>query len=331
MVTIKDIARECGVSAATVSRALNGIDTISSARALSIRETAREMGYAPNAVARALKTNRSWMIGVAFEEHMNHSYFSGLIEAIREKAESEGYDLVFLSRTKEGAGLDYPDRAVSRKMDGVIIIHADFAEEGIQKLLSGSIPVVCIDDDTLACHALMSDYRLGTAQLVQAAYDKGHRHIALIHGQIGNSTNARIRGFREQMDKLGLHFGESDISEAAFRDGKAVAAQILRLLETPDKPTCFLLPDDASAIDALQILARKGLHAPRDFSCMGYDGIPLAEKVYPTLATYRQNVQRMAQEIVDIIQRSVGEGEKHAREVQWIEGEVLLGETLGNV
>ena len=103
MITLKDIASVCGVSVATVSRALNGSGDISPAQVERIRRTAAQMGYLPNAAARALKTNRSFMLGILYEDRMDHEYFSLVIEGIRRRAEERGFDLAFLSHnTKDG-------------------------------------------------------------------------------------------------------------------------------------------------------------------------------------------------------------------------------------
>ena len=96
MVRLKDIAEVCGVSVATVSRALNGLTSESKERTAFICQTARDMGYYPNAAARTLKTSRSSNLGILYEDQMNHEYFSSLIDELRQEADRKGYDLTFL-------------------------------------------------------------------------------------------------------------------------------------------------------------------------------------------------------------------------------------------
>ena len=102
MVTIKDISKQCGVSPATVSKALNGYGDISSETAEMIRRTAQEMHYMPNAAARQLKTNMSHNIGVLFVDDtmsgLTHEYFSAILNSAKEEAERLGYDITFISR-----------------------------------------------------------------------------------------------------------------------------------------------------------------------------------------------------------------------------------------
>ena len=96
MVRLKDIAEACGVSVATVSRALNGLTNENKERTAFICQTAREMGYYPNVAARTLKTSRSNTIGVLYENVMTHEYFSSVLEALRRQADMRGYDLMMI-------------------------------------------------------------------------------------------------------------------------------------------------------------------------------------------------------------------------------------------
>ena len=98
MVRLKDIAEACGVSVATVSRALNGLTNEGRERTAFICQTAKDMGYYPNAAARTLKTSKSNNIGIIYEDMMTHVYFSSLFDALRREAERFGYDLTFLGR-----------------------------------------------------------------------------------------------------------------------------------------------------------------------------------------------------------------------------------------
>lgn len=105
MVSLKDIAKKCGVSTATVSKALNDQKDIGESTKARIRETAKEMGYFPNSAARALKTKRSYSLGVLFEEEagsgLKHEYFSSVLNGFKTQAESQGYDITFLNTSFE--------------------------------------------------------------------------------------------------------------------------------------------------------------------------------------------------------------------------------------
>ncbi len=329
MVTLKDVAARCGVSVSTVSRVMNGVDLISEERAEIIRQTAKEMGYLPNEVARTLKTNRSWVIGVLYELPFTHAYYSLVLEEFRARAEKAGFDILFLSRSNRNGKVDYSNQALSRYMDGIAIVYADFGEDGVGRLLNGRIPVVSLDDTERSCSAVMTDYRAATARMVREAYAKGHRRIAFLHGEIGVTTRCRMEGYAEGLREVGLPFKEKYQHLAPFGHPEIVAREIRKLLAREDRPGCFLLSDDYSARGALRLLAKEGLRAPRDFSCMGFDGIPYEGTDLPALTSWRQDVSGLAETMMNTLLRDIGNGELRPPECHMLPGDWVPGETLG--
>ena len=125
MVSMKDIAKKCGVSVATVSKALNGQKDIGESTRLRICAAAEEMGYMANSVARALKTNRSHNLGMLFVDErrsgLGHEYFSTILEGFKDEAESHGYDITFIN-SHVGDGSDaYVKHCRYRRLDGIVI------------------------------------------------------------------------------------------------------------------------------------------------------------------------------------------------------------------
>lgn len=329
MVTLKDVAARCGVSISTVSRVMNGVDLISAERAEFIRKTALEMGYLPNAVARTLKTNRSWVIGVLYELPFTHAYYSLVLEEFRARAEKAGFDVLFLSRTSRNGRVDYSDQALSRYMDGIAIVYADFGEEGVGRLLNGRIPVVSLDDSERSCSAVMTDYRKATARMVREAFAKGHRKIAFLHGEVGVTTRLRMEGYADGLREAGLPFQDRYQRLAPFGHPEIVAGEIREMLAWEDRPDCILLSDDYSARAALRLLEKDGIRAPRDFSCMGFDGIPYEGTDLPALTTWRQDISGLAGMMMDTLLADIGAGELSDPACHLLPGEWIPGETLG--
>ncbi|MGX8704817.1 MAG: LacI family DNA-binding transcriptional regulator, partial [bacterium] len=144
MVKLKDIADVCGVSVATVSRALNGLTNESKERTAFIRRTAQEMGYYPNVAAKTLKTSRSNNLGILYEDRMNHEYFSSLLDDIRRESNARGYDLMLIGSSEE-TERNYYEHVRKRNLDGVIVIQADFSSPDVIRLAGSDIPTVVID------------------------------------------------------------------------------------------------------------------------------------------------------------------------------------------
>ena len=186
MVSLKDIAKECQVSVATVSKALNDHADISEERKKMIREKAEEMGYRPNLFARTLKTNRSYNIGVLFTdaEHngLTHDYFAAVLDSFKVAAEARDYDLTFVNCGGSGGKrMTYLEHARYRGFDGIMIACVDFSEPEVLQLALSDIPVVTIDyifNDRLAG---VSDNAKGMEDLFTYIYQMGHRRIAYIH------------------------------------------------------------------------------------------------------------------------------------------------------
>ena len=146
MVSMKDISETCGVSIATVSKALNGRTDISTSTKERVLEVAKKMGYVPNSSARALKTNRTYNIGVLFADEarsgLTHSYFSPVLDSFRQGVEEKGYDITFLGRHVGKSELSYSEHSKYRGVDGVIVACVDFEAEEVKELLQSGIPVV---------------------------------------------------------------------------------------------------------------------------------------------------------------------------------------------
>ena len=135
MVSMKDISETCGVSIATVSKALNGRTDISTSTKERVLEVAKKMGYVPNSSARALKTNRTYNIGVLFADEarsgLTHSYFSPVLDSFRQGVEEKGYDITFLGRHVGKSELSYSEHSKYRGVDGVIVACVDFEAEEV--------------------------------------------------------------------------------------------------------------------------------------------------------------------------------------------------------
>ena len=173
MVTIKMIAKECGFSIATVSKALNGAPDISAETKETIRKVASQMGYTPNSAARMLKTSRSYNFGVLFEDQANkgltHSFFSHILNSFKHRAEELGYDISFISDHMGGQEISYVDHACYRNCDGVVIASVDYTEHAVVDLANSGIPVVTIDCVFENCGSVLSDNVGGMTELVKYA------------------------------------------------------------------------------------------------------------------------------------------------------------------
>ena len=297
MVSMKDIALRCGVSVATVSKALSGQQDIGEETRLRVLRTADEMGYMANASARALKTNRSYNIGVVFVDPMRgglaHEFFSAVLDGIRSEAERSGYDITFINRNIGVRPASYLQHCRYRGVDGVVIVLADYQDPMILELVNADLPVVTIDHVFNNRLSIMSDNLSGTYALVRYAVSKGHRRLAFIHGEKTSVTQSRLIGFHRACEELGVRVPDAWIREGVYHDPKSCRALTAELLALPERPTCIFFPDDYSFIGGANAIRDAGLRIPEDVSVVGYDGIPLSRIMSPVLTTWRQDTDRL--------------------------------------
>lgn len=308
MVSMKDIARRCGVSVATVSKALNGQPDISQETKDRISAIASEMGYLTNSAARALKTNRTYHLGVLFVDErrsgLGHEYFSSMLESFKVEAEARGYDITFINRNVDGKPTSYLQHCRYRGLDGVVIACVDFTDPQVQELVESNIPIVTIDHIFNDRMAVLSDNVSGLELLVKYAYSRGHRKIAFLHGENTTVTRRRLTGFFRACEVLGLQIPDEYVIPCVYHDPDRCEAATRQLLVLPEPPTCIIFPDDFSYIGGLNAIRSAGLQVPDDISAIGYDGINLAKVMH--LATYSQNTVEIgrvaAQKLIDLIE-----------------------------
>lgn len=336
MVSMKDISVACGVSVATVSKALNDHKDIGEETKKRIKQIAKEMGYVPNSASKALKTRRTNNIGVLFIDEalsgLTHDYFSYVLDSFKKTVEQQGYDMTFINCCKTRANkMSYLEHARYRGFDGVVIACVDFYDPEVLELVRSNIPVVTIDHLFHNKMAIISDNVKGMRDLLTFVYQKGHRRIAYIHGTDSAVTQSRLSSFYKTTQELGLDIPDEYIKEAAYRDTDATFAKTMELLDLPNPPTCILYPDDFSSYGGINAIKDRGMDIPQDISIAGYDGIRIGRHLEPQLTTLRQDTAQIgAQAAENLIQLIENPKTTLARMVV-IEGEVFEGKTVGAI
>ena len=287
--SLKDIANKCGVSVATVSKALNDQPDVGPETRDKIKNLADELGYFTNSAARALKTNRTHNLGVLFvdEGHrgLTHEFFAALLNSFKEEAELEGYDITFINnRNVGGKKTTYLQHCLYRGVDGLLIACVDFFDSQIQEVVNSSLPLVTIDH-----------------------YEMGHRKIAFIYGEPTAVTENRKIGFHRACEKLGLAIPEGYLVESKYYDSEDCYGVTAEMLALPDRPTCILFPDDFSLTGGVRAIRDAGLTIPDDISVMGYDGIITSQLMSPKITTLQQDTDRLGKEaakkLIELIER----------------------------
>ncbi|MCR5418997.1 MAG: LacI family transcriptional regulator [Lachnospiraceae bacterium] len=333
MVSMKDIASACGVSVATVSKALNDHADISEATKQSVRECARKMGYFPNSVARALKTNKTYNIGVLFVEEahsgLTHDFFAHVLDSFKRKVEEQGYDITFLNCNKSRPNhMSYLEHSRYRGFDGVVIACVNFEDPEVQELLHSDLPVVAIDCECEMKTSVLSDNESGIRQLMDYAHELGHERIAYITGKASAVTEKRVRVYKEKLKEFGLPVREEYIVASEYRDISQTAMVTTELLALEEVPTCILFPDDYAAYGGINVIRGMGMRIPEDISVAGYDGISLAAQIQPRLTTIRQDTETMGSTAADKLIEIIESSKPTRPETVLVSGKLVKGETF---
>ena len=332
MSSLKDLAQECGVSVATVSKALNGQPDISEATRARVREAARRMGYVPNMAARSMKTNRTYNIGVLFVDEQQsglaHEYFSAVLDSFKVRVEQLGYDITFINRNLGGRTMTYLEHCHYRGVDGAVIACVDFNDPQVIELVNSDVPVVTIDHVFNNRMAVLSDNVMGLSALVRTAYAQGHRRIAFIHGERTAVTENRLAGFYQACEELGLKVPEEYVRCGVYHDVDRCAEETRALLALPQRPTCIIFPDDFSAIGGIQTIREEGLLIPRDISVAGYDGNLISQIMSPQLTTYRQDTEALGRAAAELLIEQIESPRTALPEQKLISGSLLKGQSV---
>ena len=335
MISLKDIANRCGVSTATVSKALNGHTDIGEVTRQKVIEAATDMGYTVNAAARALKTKRSFNIGIVFVDLQHsgfmHEYFASMLNYFRIEAEKYGYDICFINNRIGNKNQTYLQQALYRGVDGVALICADFRDSDIQELAYSNLPVVTLDHAFNNRTAVLSDNINGMQELTRYVYKKGHRKISYIHGNDTAVTESRMTGFYKACEELGLVIPGEYIRAAEYHEPNSCYEAIKELLALEDRPTCILFSDDYAYIGGNRAIAEAGLKIPDDISVVGYDGIHMAKVISPRLTTWEQNTKELGRIALDKLIERIENPRTAIPEHIIVEGRLLEGETVRQI
>lgn len=333
MVTLKDIAVRCGLSAATVSKALNGMPDVGAETAARIRDLASRLGYRPNSAARSMKTGRSMMIGMLLflqgESVWSHCYFSRVADSVHRELEKNGYALTPVNNNAPSTMGSYLNYCRHRNYDGVIVMSNDYTEPTLMELIDSDFPLVTFDYAFAHRSAVLSDNICGMRDLVRYVYRMGYTKIAFIHGEKTPVTIDRIESFRHTCARLKLRIPEEYILQARYHDPKSSYEATERLLKLPDPPTCICYPDDFSYSGGRNAILNRGLRIPEDVSATGYDGTSIIELYRPTLTSFQQDCAGLGFQAARLLLESI-QHPAHEPEHVLLKGKLLERATVFN-
>ena len=297
-VTSRDIAREAGVSQPTVSRALRGDPRVAAATIARVEETARRLGYVPNAAGRTLRTRRTSTVAIVIADITN-PFYPELVEALHHELARAGYRSVLLNERTDVRGADdIAGLLRSGLVDGAIVATATEDDRTRTLLREERTPIVQVVREVEGAprDAVVCDNEGGGALAAELLAALGHRRIGVIAGPANTSTaRGRQAGFAEALARRGAPLDPELVRHGDYAHHAGYAA-CLELLGLPDPPTALFCGNDVIAFGALDAARRRRVPVPERLSIVGFDDVSLAGWEAFRLTTVCQPLADMAGE-----------------------------------
>ncbi len=287
-ITIRDVAREAGVSIATVSNALNDVDVLKPETKRHVLEVAERLRYMPDVNGRSLKSGRTRVIGL-FVPCMAPFYYGALTDSVFWECQRNGYELsVHVSH--QSAGI--MRTILGKGVDGAIILNNRIEQEDVEVLIEAEIPTVFLDRVVQAekiGSVLFDSYHDG-ALAATFFLKKGFKRLGYIMGVARSYDDTmRYQGYRDTLERAGIRLEDEYTWMGNFERQAAYDAASRFLERKIELPEAIFAANDLSAIGCIEALQKAGIRVPEDVSVIGCDDIELAQWFQPKLTTIRTN------------------------------------------
>lgn len=300
--TIKDVAKEAGVSISTVSNALNNSPLVSEDTKNRIIKIAESIKYVPDMNGKMLKARKSMTIGL-FSSSVSGYYFYVLVDSIFKELRRRGFGLnIVISRDKRML----LSNVLSKNFDGIIVFDNErVGEHEIELLEQNQIKTVFLDRDMNGrdiSSVLFDSYRSGY-DLTKYLIHLGHKRIYFIEGEEYTYDNLeRKRGYLTALKEIGVEAGEEYFFKGMFEESYTYNDVISRFrLGNHPIPDAIVAANDYSAIGCIKAFTRLGYRVPEDISVVGFDDIDVAKYFTPSLTTVRNPIARQGIRSVEIL------------------------------
>jgi LacI family transcriptional regulator len=308
MPTIRDVARLAGVSTATVSATINKSAKVSDALQLRVLDAVRQLGYAPDGVARSLKKGRTQLVGLVIADVTN-PFFAELVHVIGQAAQAAGYAVLLCNTDQEPEKEQlYLQLMRTHRADGVILTPTGEGPGYAAGLGGLGLPLVLLDRSVagVAADSVTLDNRAAGRLATRHLLELGHRRIAAITGPAHLSVAAeRLAGFAEALAEQGLAPDPALVRHADFREQGGLEA-CLSVMAEPARPTALFVANNHMLIGVMRGLTQLGLACPADVSVAAIDDFPWANAFTPRLTTVRQPVREMGETALRLLLERLG-------------------------
>jgi len=311
IVTIKDIAKQAGVSTATVSHVINKTRFVSDVLQERVKNAIEDLDYQPNIMAGSLRSRRTKVVGLIVPDSSN-PLFAAFLRLVEQVSSSSNYNVLLCNSSYNFENELSCIRVIrSKKVDGLIIIPTTTNSDHINQLVENKLPVVVLHHIIPGCKAdsvIVNNFK-GTYEATIHLINLGHKHIVYIDRPVSLPHSLeRLNGYRKALEEHGIRQDDNVIQCSGFNyiDGSEAMKKLLK--RKPDI-TAVLAFNDTIAMGAIRTINDHGLKVPDDISVVGFDDIELCSFITPRLTTIHFPKYKMAQATVDILLKRIEDSE----------------------
>ncbi|MFH2115887.1 MAG: substrate-binding domain-containing protein [Spirochaetota bacterium] len=302
--TIKDVARQAGVSVATVSRILNGLHGFSPETRERVQTVIAELGYRPNAVARGLVNQATGIIGVLLP-CVTDKFATLLLQGIEDGARERGYSVIVCNTESNGKRtMEYLRVLEEQRVDGIVFASEWITDDYGRELLGMKIPVVLTATMSMKFPFpyVKVDDLLAAYSATRYLIDMGHRNIAFLSGSPSDriAGTPRIEGWKQAMEEAGIPVEERMLAYGDFHFASGIDGAESLSRSYPEATAIFAASDEM-ALGVLSWAYRKGVSIPSALSVLGYDDTLAAEMAIPPLSSVRQPIYEMGRTAAELL------------------------------
>jgi LacI family transcriptional regulator len=329
-VSLTDVAKAAGVSIATASRILTGIDyPVTGKTRQKVLKAARELGYRPNLIARSLRMEQTHTVGIIVENILS-PFIPPITRGIQERLKQHDYVSITLDSNWDPViETEAIERLGMRQVDGIIFVESYLrSSDEVSALIDKPHLFVHRLFNSLGNNSVVPDDRYGARIAVRHLIELGHRRIAIINGLEGwDAATNRLAGYQEELAAWGIAFDPALVKPGDWQVQSGYSAT-QQLLAVRERPTAVFAANDLMALGVIYAAQEAGLKVPGDIAIVGYDDRDFAGFVRPALTTVRMPCEKMGQIAAESL-LSLIRGEVTAIEPTLVQGDLIVRQSCG--
>ncbi len=324
-VSIKDVARELGISHSTVSRALQGSPLLNPVTVEQVRQKAQEMGYRASAVARSLVNRRTETIGVVVTS-ISDPFNGEVVSGIEEAANSRGYSVILAtSQTDPEREIQVVRSFQERRVDGILVASSRVGALYVPLMTEMGVPIVLINNQHPGefVFSITIDNVEATRNATRHLIELGHTRIAYLGDRFGyQSDTDRRAGYQQALEEAGLR--DSDhLVEDGTGGAEGAVEPARKLLDSPFKPTAIVCYNDMTCLGVLRVAGEMGISVPGQLSLVGIDDLFFTPYLTPPLTTVRQPRREMGVQAMELLFALLA-NEQNLQQTVTVQGELIV-------